>query len=239
MGGSLSLQNQFNEYSDSLPTILRAEVESQSDRQTTTNSGANEAFDDMKQPRTIKATPVKRRSKQLPRLFIATKRLLASTHVTEKEGTKEAPTEMFPLPMSSTFILPFNISNSDSPGLTKSLPDDLIHKVTSFLDVQSLLQVRACSHSLKELASRNEAGWERLCRTLWADKVHVLAGMQKPMPLSRSPSGTTTNLNEELSPDFFMDAYRRSSQDARHRQHVTMDELCYDPGKPEGLTCLG
>ena len=224
-----------NNISDDDPQLSFSptEFDTQFVRQTAEETAVEEEDNsDMKPPRTIKSFPVKRRSKQLPRLFIATKRLLASTTVTEKCSKEDSPGEMFPLPMSSEFIFPFHTINSDSPGLTKSLPDDLIQKVTSFLDVLSLLQVRACSHTLKDLASQNAAGWEHLCRSLWADKVHVLAGMQQPMPLPCSlPGITNTNLDQEIASDFYMNAYRLSTQDAKHRQYVTMDELCYDPGK--------
>lgn len=230
-GASLPLEAQDND-SDPLLLISQAELEAQAQslpQIPTEIVGLNDTGD-MKQPPIIKATPVKRRSKQLTRIFIAAKRLLPST-ATEKD---EEPEEMFPLPTSSSFILRFNTNNRYSPGLTESLPDDNIYQVTSFLDVQSLLQVRLCNRALKKLASRNEAGWELLCRMLWKDKIHVLAEMQ--LPCSRFPSTvaaavTNTNANNEVAPDFYMNAHRQSIQDAKQRQHVTMDELCYDPGK--------
>ena len=235
LAASLPLEAQNND-SDPLQLMSQAELEEQAQSlpQIPTEIVALNDADDMKQPPIIKAAPVKRRSKQLTRMFIATKRLLPSTIATEEDGE---PEEMFPLPTSSSFLLRFNTNNSHSPGLTESLPDDNLYQVTSFLDVQSLLQVRLCNRTLKKLASRNEAGWERLCRMLWKDKIHVLASMQQPW--SRSPSTvevaavttTDTKVNNEVAPDFYMNAYRQSIQDATQRQHVTMDELCYDPGK--------
>lgn len=106
---------------------------------------------------------------------------------------------------------------SKSAALCSLLPDDLICKVTSFLDVASLLHVRKCSRYLRDLASRNEAGWECLCKKLWADKAHV-------------PS-----VAEALTPSYFMSAYHNSIQDAHERQHLTMEELCYDPEKNTGV----
>lgn len=107
-------------------------------------------------------------------------------------------------------------SSPTPAALCTLLPDDLICKVTSFLDDASLLQVRKCSRYLRDLASRNEAGWEFLCRKLWADKIHV-------------PS-----VPETVSPCYFMKAYFSSIQDAFERQHLTIDELCYDPESHSG-----
>lgn len=199
----------------------------QSQSPTTETKGKVDIEETAKMPPPTKATvnynSNKRPSKQLPRLFIATKRLLTSTMMMAKE-----PEELFPLPTTSTFFTSDTIVGSTralndvkSPGLCSSLPDDLICKVTSFLDVKSLLQIRTCNHYLKELASRNEAGWKGFCRNLWSDKVHVLPGMLFPPPTT-----TSKGISSEL---YYMDAYQRSIRDARQRQHVTMEEMCYDP----------
>jgi hypothetical protein len=77
---------------------------------------------------------------------------------------------------------------------------------------------------MKELASRNEAGWEGLCYQLWSTKVHV----QKPPPLAlldSSDSGGTPPQQDY----YYMKAYQSSLEDARDRQEITPDELCYDP----------
>ena len=133
----------------------------------------------------IKATIVRKHSKQLPRS------LLRRRHsVDETRSTKTLP------------------------SITSSLPDDLVCKVLSFLDVGSLKRIRFCSRHLNVLASRNDAGWENICRQLWSRKVHV-------------PASIISNAS-------CMQAYHESIRDARQRQELTLEELCYDPDQQTG-----
>lgn len=90
-----------------------------------------------------------------------------------------------------------------------SLPDDLLCQVLSYLDVKSLLQSRCLNQSFRRLASKDSAGWENLCRTLWANKVHV-------------PRSAREHKDA-------MAAYRLSVEDARNRDYVKPEELIFDP----------
>jgi hypothetical protein len=99
----------------------------------------------------------------------------------------------------------------DEDGLSlglSQLPDELILHCMSFLNVRSLLTVRCSNTAFSELASRNEAGWTERCQELWAQKVFV--------------SQAARNLPSSLM------GYKSALQDSRIRQHVTLDELCYD-----------
>lgn len=102
-----------------------------------------------------------------------------------------------------------------APDLCSVLPEDLICRVTSFLDVRSLLRMRHCDRILKDLATRNEAGWDSICRKLWAAKVHVKPGLLSP------PA--------DIPSTYYIEAYKQSIADAKDRQYITFDELCYDP----------
>ena len=183
---------------------------------------------------------VKRSSKQLPRLFVAMKRLSASTRSITR-GKKEKPSEEpFPLPSSFSFLNSTNTmintnSHNNSGGggggtaaavhrlrLLQILPDDVLHKVTSFLDAYALLQMRACNRYCKELCSQNAAGWEQLCKILWSTKIHVPAA-----------AVVVHKMTDQFK---YMHAYRDSIQDAKERQYVTLQDLCYDAGKRSKLS---
>lgn len=88
------------------------------------------------------------------------------------------------------------------------ISEDVLCKITGFLDAQSLLKLREVNRGYRRIASLSEAGWDNLCQVLWKDKIHI------------SPQA----LREENR----MFAYRLSLQDARERNHMTISELCYD-----------
>lgn len=90
----------------------------------------------------------------------------------------------------------------------ETLPEELILQSTSFLDVTSLLTCRTLNRKFRLLCSRNEAGWDILCHNLWKDKVFVC-------PHARAL-------------DSSLHAYRQSLHDAKIRQHLLLDELCFD-----------
>lgn len=102
--------------------------------------------------------------------------------------------------------------------LTSSLPDDLLCKVTSFLDVKSLLRMGCCNQHFYNLIKRNEAGWEGLCEQLWASKIHA-----PNFVIEKNKKGIN-----------FKQAYVESIKDAKLRQYLTMEELCYDPDAETG-----
>ena len=91
----------------------------------------------------------------------------------------------------------------------RSLPDEVVCAIFSYLDVHSLLDMRCLNHSFRTLASKNSAGWSNLCRRLWETKIHV------------SPAAVSTTDS--------MAAYRMSIQDAANRNHVEPHEFLFDP----------
>ena len=99
--------------------------------------------------------------------------------------------------------------NDSTQQPLRSLPDEVICAIFSYLDVHSLLDMRCLNNSFRTLASKNSAGWSNLCQRLWETKVHV------------SPAAVSTTDS--------MTAYRMSIQDARNRNHVEPHEFVFDP----------
>ena len=100
-----------------------------------------------------------------------------------------------------------NSAEKGSAGLS-AMPTDVIYNVASFLDVNSLLNVRVLNRSFRVIASHNSAGWDSLCETFWKTKVHV-------RPEAR-------NCTDRMA------AYRLAVEDARTRDHLLPEELLYD-----------
>ncbi|GKY98778.1 hypothetical protein MPSEU_000834000 [Mayamaea pseudoterrestris] len=90
------------------------------------------------------------------------------------------------------------------------LPDDVIVRMTGFLDASSLLQVRVVNQTFCRLAD-----WDMQCQTLWHDKIHVC-------PVAKLQ---TYNRRE---------AYLNSLIDAKTRNHVHREELVYHPNTRVG-----
>jgi F-box-like len=100
------------------------------------------------------------------------------------------------------------------PELSK-LPDDLTGKILSYLDSASLLRQRCLNRSFRRMASDSSL-WEALCRTLWKSKVHV--------------SRQARNLVSSNG----LAAYRIAMEDAKNRDYITQEEICYDPVSQRG-----
>lgn len=98
--------------------------------------------------------------------------------------------------------------------LLSSLPEDVQCRITGFLDAPSLVRMRAVNRYYRRLASEDPAGWAFLCEYLWRDKIHV--GVQAREEPNR------------------LEAYRLSIEDAIQRQHLTLEELCYNPSTDTG-----
>jgi hypothetical protein len=99
-------------------------------------------------------------------------------------------------------------------GILVCLPEELMCTMTAFLDIPSLLQMRFVSKRFQQIVSRNEAGWTSHCTHLWRDKIHVSVAAKNHI--------------------HSMTAFRISLQDAKTREHITMDELCYDLSPQKG-----
>ena len=128
---------------------------------------------------------------------------------------------------------------------TSFMPDEVVTRATSFLDVQSLLQLRVTCRVMRDLASRDEAGWYEACRRLWTTKVNIcrealdmfesngVRQMRKKRrrKLNKSPvrSSSSSRSGSVARRSYgAMGAYRVSSIDAKERDAITMEELCYD-----------
>jgi hypothetical protein len=111
------------------------------------------------------------------------------------------------------------------------LPDDVLCKVMSFMDATTLCIMRVLNRKFKRSASKNSAGWDNLCRNLWKEKIHVSRQAQQEL-LRSSP---TTNINSYRSADEgAMPAYRISLVDGLNRDHLTREELMFDPDTGTG-----
>ena len=96
------------------------------------------------------------------------------------------------------------------------LPEDLLFRISSFLDVCSLVYLGTANRYFHELCQRNQAGWMNLCRQLWNTKIHVA-------PQARA-----------LLHEHALSAYRLACTDATQRQHLSKDEFCYNPETHQG-----
>jgi hypothetical protein len=95
----------------------------------------------------------------------------------------------------------------ESVDLLRALPDDLLYRVTGFLNARSLLNMQQVNRTYLRICRQNKAGWDGLCDVLWADKIHVA--------------------DEARTTQDRMSAYRLSVHDAATRHHLTMEEFCY------------
>lgn len=128
---------------------------------------------------------------------------------------EERPLLFSERPRSSKRIAPVTL-NSNSVFPASELPDELICKVASFLDVPTLSSARCANQRFKGLMSRNEAGWLHLCQRLWSSKLHVLPEAKLWAAAHRAREG-----------------YILSCVDAT-RDEIANEELCYDPQTGRG-----
>lgn len=124
--------------------------------------------------------------------------------------------------MSLSFIMPElprtrrGIKSLDTTAIFLQLPEELLYRISSFLDVASLLNLGTTHRHFHELCQRSPAGWTNLCLQLWKTKIHVA-------PEARA-----------IVHENGLQAYRLAYQDARQRQHLTKQEFCYNPQTHQG-----
>lgn len=120
--------------------------------------------------------------------------------------------------------------DSMGPPLEESLvslsnmPDEILCTIGSFLDVQSLTICRQLNRNYMILFSSDKVGWSARCHELWARKIHIDS---KAVALLKS---TCYVSHHALA----MHAYRLSCQDAHFRQHIRLEELCFDVQNQKG-----
>lgn len=103
----------------------------------------------------------------------------------------------------------------------EQLPDDVLCRVTSHLDVTTLNQARCVNKRWKELTSRNDAGWTDHCQRLWRSRLHV-------SPQARMALSSTSSTAVVAADCAAREAYAASCLDGR-RTKITANELCYNP----------
>ena len=117
------------------------------------------------------------------------------------------------------------INNSANLKLL-DLPEEILTRVTGFLDAPELLRIRLVNQYLASLAARNDAGWKTLCDRLWSDKAHVCS---EAWALRNEQHGNDNNQRN------CMEAYRVSLHDATARHYLRLhEEFLYDPVTQQG-----
>jgi len=125
---------------------------------------------------------------------------------------------------------------------TAYIPDEMVTRATSFLDVKSLLNLRVTCRAMRDISSRDEAGWVDACRRLWQEKVNICQEAiemiessghrqrrkKKRRRLKGSQASSSSSGSAVRQSYGAMGAYRVSSNDARDRDVITVEELCYD-----------
>jgi hypothetical protein len=149
-----------------------------------------------------------------------------------------------------------HLKSGPTMDLLSPLPEDMLCRITSFLDARSLLQMRTINRSFHVQAARNAAGWDNLCTELWKEKIHVCAeaihmhsmrtgindnrsavNVDRHGSWSTAASGITAQQPERGSISInnsihnnnsSLTAYKLSLHDSQNRHHVSRQELCYD-----------
>jgi hypothetical protein len=119
--------------------------------------------------------------------------------------------------MAASSAIRSNLSGDDDSTFALSqLPEELFFRISSFLDVISLVDMGMTNRYYHALCQRNQAGWTNLCLYLWRTKIHVA-------PEARA-----------LIQENALEAYRLACADATQRSYVTKHEFCYNPDTHQG-----
>lgn len=108
---------------------------------------------------------------------------------------------------SPLFLLFADTTTTTHPApatdILSTLPDDLLVRITAFLDASSLLQLRVLNRTFQRVCH-----WDAQCQALWLDKIHVCPQAQ-------------AHPNRCL-------AYRMSKMDAKNRNYMHRNELLFN-----------
>lgn len=118
--------------------------------------------------------------------------------------------------MAASVTLTSMYSDKTSCVSLPQLPEELLFRISSFLDVISLVDLGTTNRYFHALCQRNQAGWTNLCLQLWDTKIHVA-------PEARA-----------LSHEHSLSAYRLACADATQRQFLTKHEFCYNSETHQG-----
>mmetsp|Transcript_8083 Transcript_8083/g.17089 ORF Transcript_8083/g.17089 Transcript_8083/m.17089 type:complete len:563 (+) Transcript_8083:156-1844(+) len=120
------------------------------------------------------------------------------------------------------------LMNRNNLFTTGFIPDDLLEHILTFLDVKSLVDLRECNKKLLLAASNNSAGWAHHCKLIWSSKVIICSGARALLDTSNSNDSRMMKTQTNA-----MEAYKSSLVDAKARNEIKVDELCFDNSSDE------
>ncbi|KAL3801182.1 hypothetical protein ACHAWO_002753 [Cyclotella atomus] len=113
------------------------------------------------------------------------------------------------------------------------LSEGPLYSILSFLDVNSLVNLRFINTKLRSLASDNSAGWRSHCTSLWAEKVRVCPHAKRLLDSACTPADEQGDITA-IQPDCnhnrsaAMEAYKASILEAKNNNELSEDDLCFD-----------
>ncbi|KAL7463896.1 hypothetical protein ACHAXS_004249 [Conticribra weissflogii] len=116
---------------------------------------------------------------------------------------------------------------------TGFIPDDIVAHILTFLDVKSLVDLRECNKNLLLAASNNSAGWTHHCKLLWSSKVIVCSDARDLLDNPNAPRISNDDSKMMKPKTNAMAAYKSSVIDAKARNEIKVDELCFDNSSNE------
>jgi hypothetical protein len=113
------------------------------------------------------------------------------------------------------------------------LSEGPLYSILSFLDVNSLVNLRLINTKLRSLASDNSAGWRSHCTSLWAEKVRVCPHAKRLLDSACTPADEQGDITA-IQPDCnhnrsaAMEAYKTSILEAKNNNELSEDDICFD-----------
>lgn len=152
------------------------------------------------------------------------------THFASKHTSFLSREEMQGL---QTILYPASTSPRQKDLLT-TLSEGPLYAILSFLDVNSLVDLRLINTKLRSLASDNNAGWKNHCAMLWSQKVRVCPNARKLLDSACAPlvdyleyaSDNPGSKSENKTAA--MEAYTASIVEAKTNSELSDSDLCFD-----------
>ena len=118
--------------------------------------------------------------------------------------------------------------------LLTTLSEGPLCAILSFLDVNSLVNLRLINTKLRSLACDNNAGWKNHCAMLWSQKVRVCPNARRLLDSACAPvvdhlddvsdNPGTNSKNRKAA----MEAYMASLFEAKTNCELSDNDLCFD-----------
>lgn len=114
------------------------------------------------------------------------------------------------------------------------LSDGPLYSILSFLDVETLVNLRLTNTKLLSLSSDNSAGWKNHCDMLWSQKVRVCPEARRLLDSSCAPANNQADAASANSDSSIinrraaMEAYKASVLEARNNNELSENDLCFD-----------